>query len=280
MRCYLIGGRGRLGRAIVQAYSGCDITTLDRSDYQGWSQAGGAEEITRYFDQPGNRDAMVFVTSGLLDPGASAAQLQGVNYQLPRNLIEGAGRLGIRVITFGTVMEQLQPSGNAYVQSKAALGLYAAEAAAQGLPVIHLQLHTLYGVDAPSPFMFLGQILKAIQDDAPFHMSSGRQLREYHHFADVAAAIQQVCTALEPGVAAISHGQPLSLLNIAEAVFGELGKPELLHTGSLNEPPGENYQKVMQPGEFLRGLAFRDSLTGIVSYLRECLHPKQAGGYS
>ena len=35
-----------------------------------------------------------------------------------------------------------------------------AEVAAPDRRVLHLQLHTLYGLGAPSPFMFLGQLLQ------------------------------------------------------------------------------------------------------------------------
>lgn len=270
MTFYLIGARGRLGQAIADEYGDSEIVSLDRSIYEDWSRPDAPDLVSRYFDKRSKEGATVFVASGLLDPKLSQEDLLRVNYHLPKNLIDGAAKLGIKVITFGTVMEGLLQSKNPYIQSKTALGEYVSAAAAAGRPAIHLQIHTLYGLGQPSPFMFLGQMLSAIRANEPFKMTSGRQLREYHHLTDEAKAIRQIACSAQPGVLNLSHGKPLSLRIIAESVFQAFGKGDLLRVGALPEPPDENYEKVLKPTEIVRHVAFRDSLPAIVQYMQEC----------
>lgn len=271
MKFYLIGSRGRLGQAVANEYAGNDIMPLDRSIYADWSRPGAHDLISHYFEKLSNEGATVFVASGLLDPKLPQVDLLRVNYYLPKNLIDGVTKLGIKVITFGTVMEGLLQAKNSYIQSKAALSEYVSSVAAEGKPAIHVQIHTLYGVGQPSPFMFLGQMLAAIRNNAPFHMTSGRQLREYHHLSDEAKAIRQIAKFAPPGVLNLSHGKPLSLRAIAEGVFQALGKDSLLGVGSLPEPHEENYEKVVNPSEMLQHVEFRDSLPAIIQYVHECL---------
>lgn len=270
MKHYLVGARGRLGQAIAHEYADNGIVSLDRSIYENWSQPGMSDQVSRYFDKCSKEEATVFVASGLLDPKLSQEDLLKVNYHLPKNLIDGAAKLGIKIITFGTVMEGLLQSKNHYIQTKTALGEYISTAAASGSPVIHLQMHTLYGVGQPSSFMFLGQMLAAIRDDVQFRMSSGRQLREYHHLLDEVKAIRKIAGSALSGIVNVSHGKPLSLKAIADGVFQALGRGDLLCVGALSEPPQENYEKILNPTEILQQVVFRDSLPAIIQYMKEC----------
>jgi nucleoside-diphosphate-sugar epimerase len=133
----------------------------------------------------------------------------------------------------------------------------------------HLQLHTLYGAGQPDSFMFLGQILMSVRNNLPFKMTSGRQMREYHHLADEVRAIRQIAGSARTGVMDVSHGHPLRLRMIAEEVFQAFAKSELLRVGALPEPPEENYEKIFKRSEFLQQISFRDSLPSIVQYMRE-----------
>jgi len=267
---YLIGARGRLGKAIANEYAGSEFFSLDRSIYEDWSRTGAVDLVSRYFEQCSNDKAIIFVASGLLDPRLSQEGLFRVNYLLAKNVIDGATKLGMKVITFGTVMEGRLQSKNPYIQSKVKLGDYVRAVAREAKPVIHIQLHTLYGRGQPSPFMFLGQMLTAIQTNQPFKMTSGRQLREYHHLRDEAMAVRQVANLASPGVLDLSHGKPLSLKTIAQSVFQNLGKKDLLQLGALPEPPEENYETVLKPTQIAQKITFRDSLPAITQYMQKC----------
>jgi nucleoside-diphosphate-sugar epimerase len=276
MACYLIGARGRLGQAIASEYAADGIVVLDRSLYEGWSAGGGDDLVSRYFEQRADDRTTIFVASGLLDPNLAHEALFRVNYALPKHVIDGSAKTGAKVVTFGTVMEGFLKSKNAYIQSKTALGDYAADMGAKTGRVTHVRLHTLFGRGDPSPFMFLGQMLAAIQADRPFPMTSGKQLREYHHLTDEAAAIRKIARFAAPGVFDLSHGKPLSLKAIAESVFAAVGKSHLLQVGALPEPQDENYDKVLQPAEFLREVEFRDSSRAIVEYMKHCYFRAEA----
>lgn len=267
---YVIGGRGRFGRAICASRSAREIVALEREVYERWWQSGADASIARYFDraEPGS---VVLVVSGVLDPTLPRAEHQRVNVELPARIIDGACAAGLRVVTFGTVMERLLEHPNAYIATKADLGRLAAERAAAGDPVTHLQLHTLYGGGEPAPFMFLGQLCRALRERRPFEMSPGRQLREYHHVDDDVAAMHAVLAAGANGVTALSHGAPCTLRDLATHVFTSVERLELLRIGARPEPPDDNYATVLQRPRELEHIHFRSALQGVTAYVQSVL---------
>lgn len=267
---FVVGTQGRLGQAIVREYADSQIVPLQRGDYQDWSNPGSYDKVSRFFGAP-PVDSLVFVASGLLDPQLEKDELLRVNYLLPRNIIEGATKLGMKIVTFGTVMEGLLASNNPYVATKARLGDYVAEIASKGVNALHLRLHTLYGNGEPSPFMFLGQMLSALRHDTPFRMTPGKQLREYHHVDDEATAIRRLAESAPAGVTELSHGKPVRLHQIAETVFHALNQEHLLEIGAIHEPPKENYKWVYTRSILLEDLSFRDTLPAVTNYMRDCL---------
>jgi len=269
-RIYLIGARGRLGQAIAREYADTDVVMLDRAVYEGWSRDRAECEIARYFERQAC-DSLVFVASGLLDPRLPAESLERVNFHLPKNLIAAVSPLGMRVVTFGTAMETFPGTRNAYVESKWRLGEYVSASIGSGAAALHLQIHTLYGMGAPTPFMFLGQILDAIRRDVPFPMTSGRQLREYHHLEDEVRGIRWLAESAARGTLALNHGRAVTLRAIAEAVFGALGKGELLRVGARPDPVDENFERFFEPVKLPPVIKFRESLPAIVEYMKSCL---------
>lgn len=274
---FVIGGRGRLGKAITTEYAAENAESIERAVYEDWSQNDSRDKVTRYFDTKAAEGSVIFVTSGLLDPRLSQEELLRINYFLPKNIIEGVTKIGFKVVTFGTVMESLLNIKNPYVLSKAALGQYVADVASARCPVTHLRIHTLFGVGEPSPFMFQGQMLDAIRRDVPFEMTTGNQLREYHHLEDEGRAIRRIAESISYGLLDVSHGQPVSLKDIAESVFISMGKRSLLRIGSLRDPPEENYKQKFTCPSILNNVQFRDSLPAIVDYIKACTtHLKSA----
>lgn len=266
----VIGGRGRLGQAIARQYGPGEAVCVERAVYQDWAEPHAQASIDAFFAPLAGKDASVFVTSGLLDPKLSPDEIWKVNVELPRNIVEAGCRHGVRVTTFGTVMEALLADHNPYVRSKVALGRYVADKAAAGAAVAHVRVHTLFGGGAPSPFMFLGQMLAALEQGTPFKMTLGKQLREYHHVDDDARAIRQLDEAATTGVLDLSHGAPVSLADLAYAVFGTFGVPGQLQIGALPEPREENYGTVFARSPLVAQLPFRDTLPAVVAYLEQC----------
>lgn len=268
---FIVGGRGRLGQALARAWPAGEVRCLDRAVYEGWAQAGAEADVARFFAPWAGSASTVFIAAGLLDPQLAPAEHQSVNLDLPRNVIAGVASLGLKVVTFGTVMESLLAQQNPYIQSKAALGRHVAALAAAGRPVTHIRVHTLFGGGAPSPFMFLGQILTALREHTPFDMTLGKQLREYHHVDDEACAIRALEAAGVSGVLDLSHGEPVSLRELASTVFAAFGAADLLRLGARPEPLEENYRTVFARHPLLAPQAYRPALPAIVDYLKACV---------
>ena len=104
---------------------------------------------------------------------------------------------------------------------------------------LHFQLHTVYG-NPLRKASFLGQITQSLLDGAPFAMSDGTQLREYQNVEVIADTISRLILGKESPRAentfVLSHGDLLSLREIAEYVFSHFGRIADLKVGSLPKP--------------------------------------------
>jgi nucleoside-diphosphate-sugar epimerase len=172
-------------------------------------------------------------------------------------------------------MEEFLLYNNAYIKSKIKLSEYVQVAVSDGLPVIHIRLHTLFGIGTPSEFMFLGQILLALRSNQIFKMTSGSQLREYHHVSDDAKAIRLIADTSHYGITHVSHGNPISLSSIAVSIFDKLGKSNLLRLGAIPDPIVENYNLTLNSSSYIDVTLFRDSLPAIVKYIEMCYNVKK-----
>lgn len=266
---FVIGSRGRLGQALCATYRDCEVICLHREIYQHWWKDSAVSDISRCFQAYRNQGAVVFVASGLLDPAIPLEEHLKVNYLLPKNVIEGVCNMGIRVVTFGTIMELIIADKNPYIQSKKALGEYV-----QGhsnTPITHIRVHTLYGSGKPHSFMFLGQIYIALKHKTIFRMSAGNQLREYHHIDDDTAAVRLLVDSQLDGIVDLNHGGPVRLKEIAQYVFKAFNLEDLLHIGALPSPKAENYGATFERPTRLSNVQFRPALPAIVTYLEAVL---------
>ena len=271
MTHYLLGSRGRLGKALTAELSEKGLVELDREIYEGWAKPHRASSVSRFFDQIPAGESTVIVASGLLDPKLPLDDLFAVNYHLPKNIIDGVAGRKIHVLTFGSVMEGLLQQKNTYLESKSRIARVVEKQAADGCLVTHVRLHTLFGMGQPSPFMFLGQILHAIKFNEIFRMTSGQQLREYHHLEDDARAIRCLLESGYKGIFSLDHGYPLSLRVIAESIFEAMDRTQLLRVGEILDPIEEVYDNKKTQPLILEKIIFRDSLPAIIQYLRDCL---------
>ncbi len=266
---FIIGGRGRLGQAISSRHGANNRILLARSVYENWWQDSSQAEISRFFEPWKASNSSIIVAAGILDPKISSDLHLNVNYLLPKSIIEGVAELGLKVVTFGTVMEQLLNTQNSYIQSKARLGTYIAGLSGDH-QVAHFRLHTLYGGGWPSPFMFLGQILSCLRTATEFKMTLGRQLREYHHVEDEALAVQLFLDSGFTGVTDLSHGHPVNLGALATHIFRAFNAEKLLRIGALTEPAEENYDRKFSRPTQLSGMDFRETLPAAAEYLKTC----------
>lgn len=254
---FVLGANGRLGQALLREYGAGQAVAVPRAMYDSWGDAGRTAAIRDWFQAHATPGDTVHVTSGLLDPSLPAEAHRRVNTLLPMHIAQAVDGLGLQVVSFGTVLEELVKAPNPYVASKLELARFASEA---GAPLRHMRLHTLYGGGAPAPFMLLGLMVAALRAGRPFPMTPGTQLREYHHVGDEARAVRTLCTTPGRGALTLSHGRPVTLRALAEAVFSAAGRPDLLQLGALPAPPEDNYGSVFSVTPGLQPQAFRDAL--------------------
>lgn len=271
----ILGGRGRLGRALMRAYADRQILAPPRELYENWSNSDRIPEIREHFSQLSQSSSAlektVFVTAGILDPKAPPEAHLRVNYELPMNVIEAVSDLGFRVVTFGTILEEIGGITNNYVESKRRLGRFADQLGKAGPDVTHFRFHTMFGGNLPpSEFMFLGLILQHLIDVREFHMTSGTQLREYHHFDDDVLAVKSTLLNRGQGCISVNHGNPIRLRDLASQIFEAFGVPHLLKIGSVADPKSENREMRFRPSDYYRDVKFRDTSTSVIEYLNRC----------
>ena len=269
---FVLGSRGRLGQAIVSSFASNQVVALDRSVYSDWWRADAVDHISQYFESQGTLNGNIYIAAGIIDPGLPADEHHRVNFLLARNVIEGAAIVGMRTITFGTVMENLigDKTTNPYFLSKIKLGNFVSEFTTKSNLALHIRINTLYGGGLPDKFMFLGQLFYSIANRTIFNMSSGEQLREYHHIDDEISAISKLVEAELTGAVDLCHGAPVTLRKLALYVFEQFNCLELLKIGALSGPPNDNYGILFERPALLKELMFRETLPSIVEYLRLC----------
>lgn len=274
MKYLIIGSNGRLGSQIFNSYASEGVISIPRGIYNSWQDRKNLHSIKQYFKLLiESEDAILFIASGLLDPRKCDAELNQINYFLPKNIIEATKDLDLRVITFGTIMEKYEVR-NSYLDSKKLLRNYIDEVSYPAEKLTHIMLHTLYGVGMPSEFMFLGQIYHALKNDVQFEMSTGEQYREYHHVMDDVKAINLLVK--EPNITPVvdlSHGNPVTLRDLAQHVFNRFRKMHLLNIGVYRY----NEKEVFTPGHarapFLSSkIKFRNTFEGVEKYLEALIN--------
>jgi nucleoside-diphosphate-sugar epimerase len=101
-------------------------------------------------------------------------------------------------------------------------------------------------------------------------MSSGDQLREYHHADDIAASLSALLEkewTFGPTIE-ISSGKPVKLGDLAQAVFRAFKKEKLLKIGALPKVSGEVIQDSYERSPDWLLVAERDPIAGVIDSIR------------
>ena len=268
----LFGARGQLGSALFSVLN--EHTNIRSFAWQ---------ELETILDYPvslkskifDSRPCDVLFAAGLTNPGDSPTRLHRSNLEFVQNVVTAAQGLDVRFLTFGTIQEHFPElcATNPYLGSKLELGRWMALQAgiheATGR-FLHLRLHTLYG-GASKPHMFLGQIVRSLQDRTVFRMSSGDQLREYHHANDVALGVRNLLMhdwrELPSPLLDMNSGRPLRLVDLARAIYQAFEASDLLEIGALARPSQENTQEVFPKSPEWLLPDSRESLGGVLEQL-------------
>lgn len=223
----------------------------------------------------------VFFLNGLTNPSLEKNSLIDANFEFPvRTIISAAEKKDanrFRFFTIGTVHEAFDSivQNNSYVSSKRRLSDHLLK---MNCDHFHLRLHTAFGGDQPPPaHLFLGQIWRAISTVTPFSMSSGRAIREYHHVDDLVSAFESIRAIADSKshslsrVIELSHGQSVSLREIATGIFGSLGCENLLKIGALADRAGDNWDSHFEPSPEVIYPSVRPTIPALVEYFRDLM---------
>lgn len=260
---FIIGGSGRIGNALCDhvVKNNVNIHKIQRSEYYTWKNTG---DVLNFFEKikAAENDVLIYA-AGIINPRENFDEMKKVNLTLPAMTCSAARSLGMKATTIGTVLEDTVPpeAQNPYVKSKYELQQIARE------QWLHLQLHTIFGGTAPTDFMFIGQILNALNSNTRFSMTSGMQHREYHHVEDEAKAIFGLASKLDQGCFDISHGDSIRLKDLAHAIFAHFKKDDLLGIGDLKSPEIEIYEPHFGQHDYLKEYNFRETIPAITKWL-------------
>ena len=266
---FIIGSNARLAKAIIAFYKTENIISVEREIYKNWGEDLCLNSIYDYFNKQLKVDTIVFITSGILDSNKSKTELEKVNFHLPWNIIKSLDGTNIKIVTFGTILEKIKGIENLYVKTK--IKLSNKIIAIKSERVLHIQLHTLYGYGEPSNFMFLGQILTSLKNNIEFNMSSGTQIREYHHLDDVAKSIDVFVRNNTTGVTEITSGNGIELRCLAQEIFKYFQLEDLLKIGVKQVDQEEKFINNYKKNELLENIDFRSPIIGVSDYLKKCL---------
>lgn len=273
----LVGRRGNLSLALQRAFQAEEIRIIGSEIANRWTIDGGEEQIKIDLEGLEINPRLIINTAGLLNPNTSFSSLLGVNFQLPKNLELYSRAQGIKLVTFGSVMENLEDlsKSNPYLLSKRQYFEFFAKEVLPNTSSLHLQIHTWYGGVSLHPHMFLGQMFSALEKQVAFEMSNGIQLREYHNIYDDIAAAQYLLNQDAKGVIQINHGESLPLREIAISVFDAFNSRDLLKIGSLKSPDFEIIEKRFEPPKRLETITFRETCPGIINDFQRLLEEQK-----
>ena len=266
---YLLGGTGTLGKAILGKLGISNFKIVPRIDYARWISF---DQTQKYFKQNKiNSFDSIYICSGVTNPQNSKEELDAVNFQIPKNILLVTQAIGAKIMTFGSVNENFEPS-SLYMESKRKLFDYI-NTTQNNANHKHLQLHTIYGINMPKNYMFLGHIANSIRLKRNLKMTSGLQLREYWHADDIAnLALNHKLISSFERIEKISCGQPFQLKDLALAIFGHFDLLDLLEIGGIEDPPNENYNNTMAPRILDLARFKRNEFSGVIKYLEESLN--------
>lgn len=243
---------------------------MSKAVYGDWIVSSSPAKITEYFKVNGLFSPIVMSTVGILDPKKPQNQIEKVNVGFPLKLLDAIEPFNGKLATFGTILEEFPDlcEFNPYLASKLKLSraLRATESNAAS-NFVHFRLHTWYGGLHLQPHMFLGEIINAINSNEVFHMSSGKQLREYHHIEDDVDCIMELLENKIGGIMQINHGDAKPISEIAQNIFRYFDKESLLDINHNSEPPGENLLTIFQPLKLSSNNTFRPIFPNLTTYL-------------
>lgn len=266
----IIGKNGNIAIELQKSFPLALI--IPGMEYRYWDDSVQLKKV--FASEPND----IYVAIGIVSSKAETKNLERVNFHIPQKIADIIKGTDSRIFTFGSIMEKDRKiaQSNAYIGTKEKLSKYLKENL-QEKNFLHVRLHTLYGGQNLNPEMFLGQLFYAIRNKTEFQMSSGNQLREYHHVVDDIRALNLLDDENHSGIQEISHEEVFTLRELAEKALYHFGLLDSLIIGKREDPSNEILTPLGKRIKLLENFKFRPSIAGIISYLEDCLEEKREG---
>jgi nucleoside-diphosphate-sugar epimerase len=269
----LVGSRGNLSLAAKNFFNDEEIQVVGSDVAKSWCHEAADQNVSEYFYSLQKLPKVIINTAGVVNPSADLSRLIAVNYHLPRNLNTFSRDNDIKLVTFGTIMENSMSlsDSNPYLKSKRMYFDFLQDRKIGGVG-LHLQIHTWYGGYRFHDHMFLSQVFNAISTKSRFQMSNGMQFREYHHIDDDLTALKFLLDQNYAGVIQLNHGEATTLKELAHSIFKDFGLLELLEIDKLKTPENEILRKEFIRNEIFQSILFRETRKGIHDYFKKLLN--------
>jgi len=266
MTFLIVGANGNFSLALQEILGDNSYRVIDKNLYGNWenSESKLTSVIRKNFEEYNTK--YLINTVGIISKNYNPEFVKYWNYCFPKHLYQICENLNLTLVTLGSVHENIpdMPTGNPYLESKKSLEQFLVTKEFRNS--LHFQFHTWYGGKNVNPEMFLGQLITSIRDGRFFNMSSGNQVREYHHVIDDATC---VLTNLENGMLgthSISHGELLTLEEIARKLFRHFDCENLLKLNQISSPNIEVTNRVALPVYTFK-TKFRPTIEGLIEYV-------------
>lgn len=269
----IVGATGILGSAILRSLGETTCITLPRQKSIQWlnsSVNGIRQDLLKFLDSSTSADIDLYYALGNTNPKADPNILNELNFFLPERILKASLGLPVRVITFGSIHE-LSGISNPYMDSKRNLARLLTEQS-HVFNSSHFLLHTLYSDTEPRSHMLLGQILNSIRLRQTLKMSSGLQLRQYHHVDDVVKVIAvRLSSNISVPSQQVNGPETLQIRDLASNIYKEFECLPLLKLNSLPEGGLDVYDAKYPIPEWIRKESFRSTFNGVLTAFKNFL---------
>ena len=269
----IVGATGLLGSTLLRSLGEHACFAIPRQKTARWLNSSVNEirqDLLKLTDSNSAAFIDLFYALGNTNPKTDPRILDELNFLLPEKILNASVGLPIRVITFGSIHE-LSSISNPYIESKRKLGNLLA-APSHGFNNIHFLLHTLYSNSKPHSHMLLGQILNSIQLRQELQMSSGLQLRQYHHVEDV---VKIVLSRLSPQVFStnyqINGPETIQIRELAVSIYTTFNHLPLLKLNSLPTDEADIFDAAYKISELDCEQGFRPAIDGVLAEFNNLL---------
>ena len=268
MSFLIVGTNGNFSTQLQEIARIDNSLVIDKSIYGNWDN-NNCTLISKITSAIKEYDLRYLInTVGIISRNYSNDFIEYWNYLFPKHLYRICEDLNLTLVTLGSIHETVPEmcANNPYLKSKKELEQFLVKNDFKNS--VHFQFHTWYGGRNINSEMFLGQIINALRNGTVFNMSDGKQMREYHHIFDDTTCVLRNLEREIVGSYGISHGEKLSLEEIARKIFTYFGYERLLNLNHFISPKFEVREETHLRYD-ISDCTFRPTVEGLIDYVKK-----------